>query len=69
MAAHVWPSVSVMEENVDQKLIEKVKEIETPINIIGAQFRRHGLIQINHVDNEVCTSSVKIDESLESCVQ
>lgn len=69
MAAHARPFVNVMEENVDKKLIEKVKEIQTPIDIIRAQLRRHGLIPINHVDNEACTFGVKIDESLESCVQ
>lgn len=53
---HAEPSISVVEESVEQEMIEKVEEIQTPIDVIGVQLRKYGLIPTNNVDKEACIS-------------
>lgn len=69
MPAYRGEFVKAIEEDVDQKLIKKVEEIQASIVVIRTQLKEHGLIPTNHGDKDDCTSSINTDESLESCIQ
>lgn len=69
MPTHEAASVSIVEESVEQEMIKKLEDIQTHIDVVGAQLRKHGLFPANHVDDEACAPGTKTDENLKKCIQ
>lgn len=63
MPVHRGASASVIED-ANQELVEKVKEIQTYIDVIGVQLKERGLIPTNHGDKDVGNLGTNTDESL-----